>query len=418
MGYMEVEGEGRVLKKSLLVIHIIVLVFMAGCWDRNELDELAYVIAIGIDAIEEDGFVVTYQIANPEEAGEDDVASEIISIHAPDFLSARDLVVAFVTREVVFTHTKVLIVSEAFARRDEFLNFMKPAIRERQLSRKINLIVSKERASDFIRNNKPTLETRPHKFFELMTDRWENTGLVPDSTLHSLFHRMEEDSGVFLATYSSTVQVEGGREGKEDDHIPGEVNIQGGNPTQTIGSAVIKEGKMIASLTGEETRFSLLLRPEKGIEKMIATYPDPLEEKYRITARLLAEEGSQVHVNTKNRAPTIHVKVPVKLEILSIESNIDYVEDLEKQHLLKNHIKTLIEDKLNTFIKRTQEEFRAEPFRWSLRARRTFLTNKQFEEYRWMDNYSFAEIHIEVDIELKEFGKQLAPTDMKQVKGD
>ncbi|OIJ11136.1 hypothetical protein BKP35_12410 [Anaerobacillus arseniciselenatis] len=410
------EGEKRVLKKTLLIVHCCILVLMLGCWDRHEIDELAYVIAIGIDEGEGDDFLVTYQIANPKEAGEDDVISDIISIRAPDFLSARDLVVAFVSREVVFTHTKVLIVSETFARRDEFVNFIKPAIRERQLSRKVNLIVSKEKASDFMRNNEPTLETRPHKFFELMTDRWEDTGLVPDSTLHSLFHRMEEDSGVFLATYSTTVQEEAGV-GQEDDYIPGEVRIQGSNPTQTVGSAVIKEGKMIGSLTGEETRFSLLLRPKKEIEKMIASYPDPIDEEYKITVRFLAEEGSNITINTKKRAPVIHVRTPLRLEVLSIESDIDYVEDLEKQEVLKMHIKSVIEAKVNTFIRKTQKEFKAEPFRWSLPARRTFLTNREYEQYRWMENYPYAEVHFEVDLQFKEFGKQLAPTDMEEVKG-
>lgn len=408
------------MKKIKLFIGCLVILLLPGCWDRLEIEQLAFVIAIGIDAAEEGGLFVTYQIANQTLDHEQGVSSDAISVHAPDFLSARDLVVAFVTREVLFTHTEVIIVSEELARREEFINLIKPAIRERQLSREVNIIVTKERAEEFIRNNQPSFETRPHKYFELLTNRWKDTGLVPDSTLHSLLHRMEEDSGVFLATYSTAIEndhSEGGDdEGNQDEYIPGEVRKRGGNPTQTIGSAVIKEGKMIASLTGEETRISLLLRPKKSVETMLVTYPDPIDENYNITTRLIIEDRTKVNVNTEGNAPVIDVKTPLKLEVLSIASNIDYVEDLQKQELLKNHIKKIIESKVNALIEKTQKQFGAEPFRWSLPARRNFLTNQQYYDYNWMEKYRNAIVNFEVEIELKEFGKQLAPTDMEEIK--
>lgn len=414
------------IKKQIAVFVSCFLLLLTGCWDKVEIEDLAYVIAIGLDMAEGENLVITYQIANPE-GGEGDTESEIISIQAPDFLSARDLAVSFASREVVFTHANVLVISEEIARTDKLLNFVQPAITDRQLRRDLHVLISKEKAAEYIHNNQPTLETSPHRYFYLISKRWQETGLVPDSTLHQLFQRTEEDSGLFLATYSTTVNgkekypeddedqeenSDGEDKNKKNDNenqTPGDIEKWGGNPTQTIGSAVIKKGKMIGTLTGEETRTALLLRPDQTVKKVITTFQDPIQKEFNISARLLTEEASQISIDTSNKYPAIVVKTPIHLEILSIGSDIDYVENLENQAFLKKHIKKTIEKNTNDFIKRTQKEFRAEPFRWGLVARRNFHTMEDYMKYNWIDKYAEAEIDFEADVQLKEFGKQLKP---------
>ncbi|WP_078429064.1 Ger(x)C family spore germination protein [Alkalihalobacterium alkalinitrilicum] len=405
-----------------VVFFFIVLscITLMGCWDRHDLEELAYVIAIGIDQSEGYGMSITYQIANPEagepKGGTDEAASDIITINAPDFLSARDMLVSFVSREVVFTHMKVLIVSEDIAREERFIDYIKPAVREREFDRRLTFIVCREKAADYLRNNKPTLETRPHKFFELMKDRWEETGLIPDSTLQEFLHTLEEDTGVFLATYSTTEEVTTEKEGMEDRYVAGEIEKEGGNPVQTIGSAVIKEGTMIGTMDGEETRMALLLRPHIEASQMIVTYEDPIAKGKHITARVLNEKRTRVNVNTNQDYPIIDVEVPVMLEILAITSHIDYIEDLEKQAQLKRHIEEKYKEVAGNFIRKTQQQFQGDPFRWGLMARKNFLTLQEYWEYDWMKKYPDAQVNLKVNVEVTEYGKQLRPPNIELIK--
>lgn len=410
------------VKRWPLLIILVSTIMIAGCWDRNDLEELAYIIAIGIDKSESHGMMkITYQIANPEASGmangaaaED--ASDIITVDAPDFISARDLLVSFVSREANFTHMKVLVVSEEIARGEELVDYIKPAVRDREFDRKITFIVCREKAADYIRSNDPTLETRPHKFFELMTDRWEETGLIPDSTLNEYLHRLEEDAGLFLATYSTAEKIETEKNGMEDEYTAGQVEKEGGNPVQTIGSAVIKEGKMIGTLTGEETRIALVLRPYIEVGTMVVTYDDPLAEGKHITARVYSEERTKVSINTDQEHPVVNVEIPIILEILTITSHIDYIQDLEKQDLLKRHIEEKYLEVAGKFIKKTQQQFQADPFRWSLIARKNFLTLQEYWDYAWMNTYPNAEVNLDVNVEIREYGKQLRPPNIELIK--
>ncbi|UOE94833.1 Ger(x)C family spore germination protein [Alkalihalobacillus sp. LMS39] len=401
--------------RKIVLILLLSSVILMGCWDRQDLEEFGYIVAMGIDLNDDNQHMdVTFQIANPE-AGEtqtagatDEPPSEIITITAPDFIVARDMVNSFISREVVFTHMKVLVVSEELARSDQLVDFIKPSIRDREFDRRLTFIVSKEKASSFLRANNPTLETRPHKYFEMMKDRWRESGFIPEATMHDFLHRLEEDQGLFLAIYS-TSEKEEGTDGNEARFKAGEINKEGGNPVQSYGAAVIKKGKMIDSITAEETRLSLMLRPYIEVGSMIATFQDPNEEDKHITVRILNEKSPEISINTDQDNPIIEVILPIRLEVLAIKSEIDYIQDLRKQEELKNSIENQIKISADHFIKKTQEQFKADPFHWSLIARKNFFTIQQYSNYDWMSKYPSAEVNVSVEVNIKGFGKQLSP---------
>lgn len=128
------------------------------------------------------------------------------------------------------------------------------------------MIVTKEKASEFININKPLLETRPHKFYQLMVNRARETGFVPPSDLLHFFQITERDADLFPVIYATA---------KQQDDIKRRINLKmniklvksplvNKNLAQFIGSALFKEGKLVGTLNSEETRIALILDPKKG----------------------------------------------------------------------------------------------------------------------------------------------------------
>jgi spore germination protein KC len=407
--------------------HILVLTFLlllcTGCWDKLELEEQAYVVVIGLDKAEEKGeVIVTLQIGNPQvgsvqkgDAG-NEPASEIVTFTATDILTARELANAFVTRDISFNHMRTLIVSEKYAKSDEFINTIYSALRERQIKRDVNLIVCKEDARDFIRNNKPTTETRPHKYFQFMIKQVTEMGFSPHSDLHRFFVMTEGDADLFLAIYATT--EEGGGTGEnEDEYLAGEIEKEGGNKTQIMGSAVFKEGKMIGTLSGEETRLSYALDKTVNVHSMLVTYEDPIKKDYRIAARLVKKEKTEIKMDLSERKPKIDVKVPFTLEILSIPSLVNYVTNKKNQNLLKATIEKKLSEKTEQFIReKLQQEFKGQPFFWSLTARKHFLTLHEYKQYDWMKSFPEARVNVKFVVEISDFGKELTPPSIPKVK--
>ena len=409
------------MRKKIIVLFSCTIL-LAGCYDQNEIEQQAYVMAIGLDKADGVGKVkVTFLIANPEvgtAAGggsPDEPPSEIVSFVAPDFSTARDTANAFVAKRLRFSHAQTLIVSEELARSTIFLQHMYGTIRDREVRREMNIVVSRENASDFLRDNNPLLESRAHKYYQFMINRSIETGLAPAADIHRFMQITEADGDLYLAIYATTKQ-EGSVDVNEDEFYAGQIEKEGGNPTQVVGSAVFKEGKMIGVLTGEETRLSLLLDNSSQAESMLVTYQDPLNEEYRIGARVLKKESTKIVMDLQKEQPSVTATVPLSLELTAIPSLENYITDFKKQALLERFIEEDLGKKAQKFIAKTQEEFKGEPFYWSLVARKQFLTNKAYTEYDWKKAYPNLDINVNFEIEITEFGQQVETPELPKVR--
>ena len=412
-------------KVIILGLISLSLIFLTGCWDRIELEEQAYIVVVGLDKDGGDGtsVSVTYQISNPQGGlstptggSEKEPPSEIITVKAPDIISAQDLMSSNISRSPSFSQTRTLVVSEELARTKKFLPLLEAAMRKSQIQRDIFFIVSKERASDFIRNNSPVLIQRPHKFYDYMAKQGEETGMLSKSTIHKFLQLTEGDDGIFLAIYGTTEPRVTKKDGNEDEYLAGQVPEQGGNTIQLIGSAAFKEGKLVGLITGEETRISQLLRENYKVDSMIATFPDPLSEKYRVTASVTKSAKTKIKMDLTKDEPVIDVTVPLTMDIVAIPSMIDYVENEENQRKLNNFISEVLTKKFERLIERTQEEFIGEPFAWSLIVRRNFKTSKEYFNYNWFEKYPKAKVSLSFDITFNNFGKQRRPPKLNEIR--
>lgn len=94
---------------------------------------------------------------------------------------------ASVAKAITLDQARVVIVSQELARSKEFINVMQSAPSTVDLRLNAQLVISKEKAEDFIKQNKPKLETRPHKYFQFMLDRAKETGVIPDAPWFGTF---------------------------------------------------------------------------------------------------------------------------------------------------------------------------------------------------------------------------------------
>lgn len=403
----------KIIKLSIM---ILLLAINTGCWDKIELEEQGYVIAIGLDKAKAKNMVdVTFQMANPQVGSSSNVqikepSSQIITISATDFITAKDIANSSVTRNLTFSHASTIIVSEELAKSDQFNDLLLSSIRDRELRREVILLVTKERARDFIYENLPRLETRPHKYYDFMQKRWQTTGLVPYSSFNRFTEQAREKDALFIAAYASGKKEKVPLGNKsEDEFVAGQVNIRGGNPVQMVGSAVFRNGKMIGKLTGEETRLTLLLRERELADTWNETYPDPLDGSKRISIKIDKNKKTDVKVDIQNEKINIKVNVPISIQILSIRSGVNYVTDIEKQNILKQSIENDIEEKFNKLINKAQKDFKGDIFTWYVAARKNFWTVDDYENYNWLDKFSQAIVDVQAEIEIIGFGQQLEP---------
>ena len=397
------------MKIIKFIIALCILFPLTGCWDRGEVTEFAFPISIGLDKGKKGLIEVTLEMANVREGspmtmGKNTDSAEVITLTAPDILIARELANVSVTKDIQYSHLKDIIISEELARTKEFEHILEAFLRDRQVRRNLNIIVTREKAQDFIKSNDPKLEPRTHKFYERMVKRWEQTGLMPEATLNRYLQSTEGNSGLFLSIYATSNVFEP-RQKVNADYIAGEVEKEGGNPTQMIGSAIFYKGKMVGVLDGEETRIALILRPYSKVDTMLSSFRDPLDPSQQITVRMLKTQTPTVKLNKNDKE--LNITVPLTVQVLHIPSGKNYVENKDYQNKLVNSIEKELEDSSKKLITKTQQAYHADPFLWSVIARQQFWTWSEYKAFDWSKFYTQANVNITYDVTIDRFGKHL-----------
>ncbi len=102
--------------KKLLILLIIPFI-LSGCYDYNELNELAIISGVGID-YEDDEFKVTFEILSTKKEGETSASSSTYNVTA----SAKTVTEAFakngnnMDKVAYYDHIEVIVISEEIAK--------------------------------------------------------------------------------------------------------------------------------------------------------------------------------------------------------------------------------------------------------------------------------------------------------------
>lgn len=398
------------------LLSVLVVCLLTGCWDREELEDKAYVIGLGLDQSKEEGKIkVTMLIANPEVGsmqgggGSVEKAKEIITFDANDFITAKGTANAVISRSISYDLLKVIVVSEEFAKDPLLIKTLYDTRKDKEIRLDSSLAVSKEKAYKYFLKNKPRMETRPHKYFQFMIDHGVENGLIPDSTLFRFFKTLEGGNDLFLAMYTSTKRQKSPEIKGEDEYVAGELNVTGDlDDTQFLGSAVFKNGKMIDKLSGQHTRIINTLDDTTNIDDILISTPDFFSNKKEHMAfRLLKPDKNKVKMNFKEPKPKIDITVPFSIEVLVNPSMVN-LKDEKNQRKLKQKLTDFLTSTMEEVMTKSQTELKGAPYPLSLYARKHFATIKEFEAFNWSKSFVEADITIKADVNIIDYGKQVS----------
>ena len=180
-----VSSLGKKAKKiTATALSFLLCLPLCGCYDSREVEEKAYVIALGIDKGTDKNFSYTFQISNPLESGgtigadekdkegqtskEPNKTVDNIIIDAPDYHSAMANLRSHLSKEPDVSHIKLIIYSFDVAR-DDTLYHSELLLKEREIRPGTNLCLALS-AKDYLLSVKPTLEETTVRYYELFTD--------------------------------------------------------------------------------------------------------------------------------------------------------------------------------------------------------------------------------------------------------
>ena len=162
--------------KSAAAVCLFLVLTLTGCNGAKEVEENAFVTAIGIDKGESDRYKYTFQISNPlstgggtsgegEEKSESNESVDNIVIEAFDFGTAKNNLRSIVSKEIELSHLKLIVFSEETAK-DGGLSHAEMLFVNREVRPSARVALT-ESAEKYLKGVQPTLEENTVRYYEL-----------------------------------------------------------------------------------------------------------------------------------------------------------------------------------------------------------------------------------------------------------
>lgn len=422
-------------KKMFYVMGIIIIfcaVAFSGYLHEQDINDLAYVIAIGFDVGNDDKLKLTFQISIPSanssgssgggdgssssEKGVSDTLNQTVECNS--FNSGLNTANNIISKRLNLSHCKFIIFSEELASQgiSDYIYTLENNI---ELRSNCNILVSTSTAEEFINSSTPILEHSTSKYYEIITTASRYSGYTSNATLNTVYTSIADDFSE-TSTMLGNVQKD---ESSEDESSSsgdssseesgssggnssssGQTSSENGMTTDIIigGIAVFKKDKLVGTLSKEETIPYLIVTDK--LKECVVSIPSPFSEGNYIDLHIYDFSKTKNNVKLDSSGPQITTDVTLKSTILSNDFDFDSSskEDIEKIiSVASDHLK----NQIINYYEKTAREFKSDITGLGKYAVYKFPTINDWENYNWPEKFETAtfDVNVEVNIESSYF---------------
>lgn len=390
------------MRKLKILIIIILLFSLCGCYNYRELNEIAIVSAIGIDKTD-DGYKMAVQIMNTKKEGQDTNSSGSqpkFIVYTAEGKTIQGILRDFVLespRRLYATHLQLLVISEDLAKNgiSDILDWF---ARDSESRKQFYVLVSENSQSEDILNTLTSLETLNSKKITSNIDTDTRfLGVAEQTTFENVLATYLNDKQELVLP---SIRLEGDSDAGEKNS-----NIEQSSPkTQIFLSplAVFKDDKMLGYLTKEESIAMSFIK-----NKLKSTVIDyKCSDNDYISSEIISSKTS-LQPNISSNKPKVTIKINGKANINEINCDWD-LENNETILKINKMLEQEIENIINDSIDSINQRFDSDIFGFKdLFYKKDPKYYKTIKDQLTDENLKKLDVKVEVDMSLPQKGNIL-----------
>ena len=423
------------MKKIVIMTIIIVILssILTGCGGR-EPNEIAYIVALGIDNADNGNYKITIQYANTtqisggggEEGGK--AGSKIVDniiVEGPDIYAGIGLANNIVSKIFSMSHTKLIVFSDEIASAG-IKNIIETIKRSEELRPDIFLAVANGSANDYLTSVQPEMEVNPAQYYELIFGKNHFTG-VPEDRAVQIFFSITNDDYDSILPIAGVIEKSESQENEQDsqqeqskestqseiqtkakinkgrfeynlrNYIGGETAVEKENKGEVIGAAVFDNDKMVGTLGGIETEVCKIIKSNYSYSYL--TFYNEETPDVPLTVRMTPRKKTNFNIDLKNKKIGIDIFLEGDLYTVSADYNIENdIDSFEK--MVESDINAACEKFLSYF----NEMYDSDIFGFKEKCKGKFLTNEEYKQFKKEVNFDEFDISVNTDFMLRRTG--------------
>ena len=400
-----------------------------GCWDRQEMEQLAFVVSLGLDRGPHGDLLVTFRVLRPAGAaggggagmgggGGGGSGPPVVetTVEAPSIMAAESLADTYFRRRVVLDQAAAIVIGLPLAEAG-VTPYLDELVRHREVRRTALLLVGEPTAESTIEKTQPPLDTNPVSFIQDLRHVQETEGWLPPSTLQSFAQGVESSTGDAVAALTSvSPQAQSGAL-LDQPLAPGEPPYSvapqrlprtgSGNPVNVMGAVAFRDARAVGTLTGAQTVILNMINGHLG--RTVFTLPDPYRPSATDNIILAATRKPKVLVDPLRAGPRIKVEVPLEASVEFDAGPVDYALDATGRARLERALQQDLSAQADALFTLARSRWQADIFGFGNHVRGRFWTRGALARYNWFAQYPKASADMVFEVELNLVGPQLHP---------
>lgn len=392
------------MKKLLHSIFIIFTLLVnlyafSASYTYDNIDNLAYVIAIGIDSADNNNLRVSFQFTDTSTYSSDGESGEsnaiINTVEAQSLESSVNMLNSYIGKNINLAHCKVIVFSEQIAKKG-LSDYIYSLINNSQVRPSANIVISKCEANYYLKNSISKSEKVITKYYDIFTNSSGYTGYISDVTLGEFFNQITDKT-------RSPVAILGGVNTNTFDNAPGNEDassilannstIVGERGSENIGLAVFKGDILVGELTALESLCHSIIDNEANT--FLLSIPNPQDNKNTIDLSVSEYKKTAIDVNVSNGSPYIKIDVFLNAEILSINTGTNYLENSYLEEI-SNSTNSYVASRISDYLYKTSTNFKTCINDFDKYAVKSFMTNSDWNSYDWTNAYTDSIFDVSV----------------------
>ncbi|MEG6566712.1 Ger(x)C family spore germination protein [Thermoanaerobacterium saccharolyticum] len=384
--------------KKVLILFVVLSLFLTGCWDKREINELAFVQGIGMDIDKDKMCNITVQVLKPANlatssgGGGGGAAAgkpyEVYSSRGVDFAKAFSNFNTELSRTLFLQHNEIIFIGENLARSGIYsmLDFV---TRNPEFRRTSYLVVVSGGTIDDLMKLSKSVEKYPYREILGMIQNQKNT------------------SSAYVCDINHFVET---LETEEVQPIVGRLEIvkKDGKPQHArfVGAAAFKYDKMVGLLTEQETKGIMWM---DNLIKNTSLVVDkgPKGDKTHISFTIIKANSS---ITPKVNGEDVSFDVKINFDSNMIEENSKYnLTDLKMikglEDLQQEKVKSEVLDALNA----VQKKYKVDSVGFGQKLQEKYPKVWAKLKDRWDEIYPNVKVNVSVKATLKRSGLTSKP---------
>ena len=395
-----------------LSIMLVLILLLGGCGYGKDVENQAFVVAVGIDKGKSFPVKATFVFADPNGGGSGGGGEEkpstpkpdTVTVEAPTVFSALRKIDSIKSKTLNMSHIKIVVFSDEIAK-EGIRDYLSGFASSRDFRPNTYVCVSQGDAEKYLKKVKPSHETFIEKYYDNIMSKVAHDK-VNEAYLYYLYFNVMED---FSGSLVPLVGINKNEIDKPSSDVSdmyddfsyearaGEIVRDAQNPTEVLGCAVFRNDKMIDTLGSFKTDLARIICNEYYPRNYSIAYPT---KKEFVTIRLIQKRSPVIDGTVKNGKAHIKVEVPLSIEYIDA-GKIENHKNKSAQFCA--FLEKTLDREAKELIKDAQFSYHADVLGLGEAVKHQFIDVSAWKKFDWEKKFSNAQIDVSFNVMYADF---------------